>query len=187
MTIEERLKNMERELGRVKRRNRWLLGAILLLAGGMVLAGVLRTTVPTAQAQGTGTAKELRANKFVLEDNSGDTRALLWMTDNGPSLGLMDKKSKLRICLSADKEGPSLALYNENGEPRTVLTVQALKLLDEYNKTRAGLILLENGPLLALYDEKGRGRLGMGVLIGTPALYLMDEYGNTVWSAPLSR
>jgi len=28
MTIEERLENMERELGRQKRRNRWLLGVV---------------------------------------------------------------------------------------------------------------------------------------------------------------
>jgi hypothetical protein len=34
MTIEERLENMERDLGRLKRRNRWLLGTILLVAGG---------------------------------------------------------------------------------------------------------------------------------------------------------
>ena len=48
MTIEERLENMERELGRVKE----------------VLA----------RSQVEGTAKEIRANSFVLEDENGKPR-----------------------------------------------------------------------------------------------------------------
>jgi len=50
MTIEERLENMEREVGRQKRRNRWLLGAILVLLGGLVAAGVFKTMITPVQA-----------------------------------------------------------------------------------------------------------------------------------------
>jgi len=65
---------MERELGRVKRRNHWLLGAILLLVWGLAAARVFKTTVNSAQAQGAGAVKELRAQSFLLIDEKGRVR-----------------------------------------------------------------------------------------------------------------
>lgn len=74
MTIEERLDNMERELGDVKRRNRWLLGAILVLAGGLIVLAAVKTTVLQ------GTATELRAKRITLEDENGLARVSLMGT-----------------------------------------------------------------------------------------------------------
>jgi hypothetical protein len=116
MTIEERLENMERELGRVKRRNRWLLGAILVLVGGLVAAGVFKTMVTTAHAQGAGTDKQIRANSFVLDDENGKPRAILGLNKNNLLLGLQDENGKPCASLGVDEHGPALKLFGSDGK-----------------------------------------------------------------------
>jgi len=118
MTIEERLENMERELACVKRRNRWLLGAILVLLGGLVATGVFKTMITPVQAQGAGTVKEIRANKIVLEDENGTCRAALAVGEYGPSLALWDEKFQIRALLGLGKDGPLLKLLDEKGQDR---------------------------------------------------------------------
>jgi hypothetical protein len=95
MTIEERLENMERELGRLKRRNRWLLGAILLVVGGLIIPAVFETTAFRARAEVAGTAKEIRAKKIVLEDENGKANIGLIVTKDGPGLALFDENGKV--------------------------------------------------------------------------------------------
>ena len=164
MTIEERLENMERELGRVKRRNRWLLGAILLVAGGLIVSAVFETTAFRARAQGAGTAKEIRVNSLVLEDENGKLRALLAASKDGPNLEMYDENGKRRARLSAT-ENPQLALYDENGTPR------------------ATLIEMEEGPGLMLWDENGKGRVGLVVTKDGQDLQLFGPDGKVIWSA----
>jgi len=112
MSIEERLENMERELGRVKE----------------VLA----------RSQVAGTAREIRANGFVLEDENGKLRAALSMLKNGPSLMLLDENGSLRGGLGVTKDGSGLALYDENSNTRVALSVE------------------KDGPSLTLVDENGK-------------------------------
>ena len=112
MTTEERLEKMERELGRVKE----------------VLA----------RSRVEGTAKEIRAKSFVLEDENGKPRARLGITECGPGLMLLDEKGELCAGLSMTETGPLLALYDENGKGRVVLFVT------------------QDGPHLALHDENGK-------------------------------
>jgi len=95
MSIEERLENMERELGRFKRRNRLLLGGILLAVGGLVVPAVFETIAFRVRAQVPGTAKEIRARSVFIEDENGNRRAGLGVDKNGPSLSLYDKKGKV--------------------------------------------------------------------------------------------
>jgi len=101
MTIEERLENMERELERQKRRNHWLLGAILLLVGGLVATGVFKTVFKTrilpVQAQIAGAVKEIRANGFSLEDEKGEPRAVLAVVNGDPRLMLLDENGQNRF------------------------------------------------------------------------------------------
>jgi len=52
MTTDERLENLEKELARAKRRNRWLLAIVALAVVGLGLAWILPKTTATAQAQG---------------------------------------------------------------------------------------------------------------------------------------
>ena len=120
MIIEDRLENVERELGRQKRRNRWLLAAILLLAGGLIVPAVFETTAFRARTQVARTAKEIRANKFVLEDKNGKERASLLVTGFGSWLSLDDENGETRIGLGIFADDPSLTLYDENGKERFV-------------------------------------------------------------------
>jgi len=126
MTIEERLENTERELGRVKRRSLWLLGAILIiLAAGSWIA---------ARAQFAGTVKEIRARRILIEDENDKVRAAL--TAGG--LSLYDEKG-LRAGLNVNKDGPKLVLYDENFKASAGLNQSlygaSLMLNDENGKT----------------------------------------------------
>jgi len=64
---------VSREVGRKKRRNRWLLGAIDLVAGGLIVPLVFETTAFRACAQGAGMFEEIHTTKLVLEDESDKT------------------------------------------------------------------------------------------------------------------
>jgi hypothetical protein len=126
MTIEERLANLELQLGRVRRRNHWYLGMIVVLAGGLIVPMISDTTNPRAMAQAPGTAKEIRANKFVLVDQNGKTRASLEINELGPTLALKDGKGKDRVLLSVWKESsPCLHLIDDNGIYRVSLSAAA--------------------------------------------------------------
>lgn len=205
MTIEDRMENMERELGRVKRRNHWLLGAVLLLVGVLVAAGVFKTTVIPAQAQETRTSQELRTRNLFIEDERGRVRmglttaeagsglvlfsedgklqAMLAATKDGPALQLYDLESKVRTELAMGNKGPILSLWDENGKHRVELGLAeegpALLLSDENNVIRAGLQAVSKGTRLAMYDNMGRARSAMTVTEGGwPSIALMNEKGN---------
>jgi hypothetical protein len=167
MTIEERLESMEREVGRIKRRNRWLLGAILLLVGGLVAAGVFKTMITPVQAQGAGTAKVIRAEAFVVEDENGKDRIMLNVTKDGPILALFDEKGKVRAGLGVAKTGLWLWLYDEKGA----------------SKPRAALGISPFGPGLTLYDENIKPRVALTVDKDGPIMMLLDEKGKIIWSA----
>ena len=158
MTIEERLEKMEKEMRRQKRCNRWLLGAVLLVAGGLVVPAVFETTASRARAQGVGTVKEIRANKILLEDQKGMVRAGLDIGSDGRFLALLDENGKGRAVLDVTKDGPRLLLLDANSKTRAELTVVKdfpnLKLNDENGKTRGGLGVGKDGPFLALCDER---------------------------------
>lgn len=204
MTIEERLENMERELGRQKRRNRWLLGAILVLLGGLVAAGVFKTT----RAQGTGTANVIRARNIIVEDKFGKVRGWLGVLENGPSLMLYDRNEKVCVGLIASEEhGPFLALFDENGEQRVGLGVHkdgpGLELSDENGHLRAELHVNKDAPSLSIRDENGKPRAmsddviknlllwnimdyvraRASVLKDGPGMCLFGPDGKVIWSA----
>ncbi|GAH03644.1 unnamed protein product, partial [marine sediment metagenome] len=82
MTTEERLEKLERQLCRANRRIHWLLAAAASCLGvGLVVWAFMPAL---AEAQPAGTAlKEIRANKFILEDEKGKTRATLGMNKIG--------------------------------------------------------------------------------------------------------
>ena len=160
MNIEERFENMEKEVGRLKRRNRWLLGAILLVAGGLVVPAVFETTASRARAQGVGTVKQIRARSLIIEDENGKSRLGLAVSKDGPGLIMFDENVRMRVVLGISKEGPGLWLYGEKG--KSCVTLAALKeslglgLEDENGQDRAGLAVDKDGPGLVLLDEKGK-------------------------------
>ena len=146
--VEERLERLERALRTAKRRSRWLLAAGGLAAVGCFLAWVVGNTATTAQAHGP---KVIRANQFILEDETGKTRAMLTVDKDGPRLCLDDQNGKCRATLHMAKDGPSLRLFDESDKPRVGLAIS-----DESGKVRAGLAVTKAGSGLVLSDESGK-------------------------------
>ncbi|GAH07824.1 unnamed protein product [marine sediment metagenome] len=171
MTIEERLEQVENTLARVKRRNRWLVLVILLAAGVWVVFVGLTGDIEAQMGGEDG--KTIRADSFVLVDETGKTRARLAVSKNGPSLSLYDEKGMPRVGLSMFKDGPMLNLFDEKG-------IMPL----------AGLGVSKDGPKLFLCDEKGETRARVAVFKSGPGLslrpgmVLLDERGKLIWSAP---
>ena len=99
MTTEERLENLERELARAKRRNRRLMiGSVVCL--GMIFAWALFAQLGglgTVHAAGPTTApalREVRAGRFILEDENGKTWAWLRVDKDGAELCFFDESGK---------------------------------------------------------------------------------------------
>jgi len=114
MTIEERLERLERELLRTKRRYR------KIFAGASLAVGLWASLAAVGQTPGPGlapetAAKEVRAKKFVLEDESGVVRAVLGMdrTKEGPGLWLFKEKDKVGAFLRISPEGPLFSLTQD--------------------------------------------------------------------------
>jgi hypothetical protein len=165
MTTEERLAKVERELGRVKRGNRWLLAALGLALGAWIMAGTL--ALRTVGAEGGGAAvNEVRARRIVLADDQGRERGVLQMAADGPTLVLCDAMGKVRATLSAIASGPGLALYDAEG------------------KGRAALVVLADGPRLALRGATGKVCAILSGGKDGPRLGLLDAAGKPIWSAP---
>jgi len=81
MTTEERLAKVERELGRAKRRSRWLLAALALGLGALTLVWASEAIAPKAEAQGAAPLGPCRYQLVVAPDYcAGDIR--------GPETGL---------------------------------------------------------------------------------------------------
>lgn len=82
--------------------------------------------------------KEIRAKRFILEDENGKTRADLSVGKNNPGLWLFDENGKVRASLNIGKDGSGLGLSDEN------------------SKTRIVLYMGKDGPRLALFGENGK-------------------------------
>ena len=61
--------------------------------------------------------KEIRANRFILEDKDGNKRAELSMEKDGPYLHLFGENDKVCLGLTVGKDGPDLQLFDKNSRP----------------------------------------------------------------------
>ncbi len=185
MTVEERLEKVERELANVKP-ERWLLPIVALTLGG--LAVVWTSTRATFAAQ----ARAVHAHKFVLEDEKGQVRAELGMTEDAPWLFLSDEKGKRRALLSLTEDGlPGLFLCDEKGQSRVGLNLDKsgamLSINGEKGKIRVWLRVTKGGEMLGMKDEKGQVRAALGVdKLGAGFMQLFGPDGEAIWSAPLA-
>ena len=207
-TTEERLANLERELARAKRRNRRLLAVAGLAVGAFALVWIVAGTANRAEAQGAAVPAVIRAKKFILEDENGNTRIALGtdqVLDLSPLKEAMKNPGTSRFALVqlTVMSGPGLTVYDEKGKARIMLYVSnealtpepTLILYDEKCKQRTHLCVDKDGPLLRLRDEKGKDRLALGVMEGrTPdgkiiiypesSLALFGPDGKMIWQAP---
>jgi len=178
MTTQERLEALERGLSAAKRRNKYLLIGLVLLAVAWAftsIAGIVQTRARD---------KIIRAEGLELVDSRGNVRITLGMTEFGPALRLFDENGRFRASLIVSDNGPALALCDENETPRAGLTVTefgpGLCLYDKNGKGCADLKVSDDGPMLDLFDENGTFRAGLGASV----LVLADEKGCPVWFAP---
>ncbi|MEA3368299.1 MAG: hypothetical protein U9R68_09325, partial [Planctomycetota bacterium] len=74
-----------------------------------------------AEAEMATAPKEIRANRFVLEDGNGKVCASLGVVKGGTGLVLADENGEPRASLGVGKDGPALNLFNENDEIRASL------------------------------------------------------------------
>jgi len=204
MTTEERLENLERELARAKRRNRWLVAVAGLAVVGLILAWTLAKTTQAVLAQAAGGAeKVIRANTFIVEDANGKELAMLGVDAGRPVLYLFDENGKVRAMLGVGANGAAMGLFDENDNPRAWLAAvgdraavevfdengmsrarldmtagnPGLSLSDENGEPRAMLIAFKDGPGLSLRDANGKSRAMLGVDADGPVLALLDEKG----------
>jgi len=194
MTIEERLENLEGELTRAKRRNRWLVAAfglgVLGLAGAWLTNETAGPALAGEAAKATGPAQVIRATAFVLVDDKGRERGKFEMSkdgpaEGGPSLTLNDEKGKMRAMLALPLGQPSLTLHDDKDNSyRVLLQEDGLFLRDKNDKLRAGLGVISGQPQLVLDDENEKPRAGLIVVKKGPLVRLNDEDGKTIWQAP---
>lgn len=119
--------------------------------------------------------------------------------DTSAHVSLTDKHGKIRGLLRTDAGGsPSLALYDENDHPRSVLSGSAGFLMaDKSGKMRAMLATdAEGSPSLVLNDEKEHSRTVLGNVglentktgstenTGPSSLVLFGKDGKVIWRAP---
>lgn len=180
----------------------WLI--VAFIAGGLLFSF-------TRKSSGR-VAKEIRANRFVLVDESGRTRALLDEQESGPGLRLFDEQGKRRAVLAVDKnglrlglldehgvplvalrgdKGGEMALYDDNGKKRFVLFAgkegPLLCFLDEQDKERFMLFMSEDGPAMTMADKEGKYRVGMAVGKEGPGVEVLDGKGEIIWQTPLRK
>lgn len=187
MTIEKRVKNLERRLSLTH----WLLVLVFLIfVGGNTWKS--KTIIPVVEAQQVDNdQKVIRSNTFILEDKDGKIRGIWGSSNEGnPVLQLYDKNGIARASIGMDKIGDEVT-------PRFML-------LDEDENQSAGLFSKKEGPMLILggknsslgigivasvykgdpcikmFDEKGTGRISLVVKKDKTGVVLSDKNGNVI-------
>jgi hypothetical protein len=155
MTIDERIEKIEGQLIRERCFNRCMIACIILLLGIWFISKNLSGL------------KEIRASRFILEDEKGYTRAALEMhVMGGPVLQLKSRNGRSYATFGLFNHGPMLTMSDWKQTASVILSMSdrtsSLQLIDENHKLRAMLSVNKKGPKLEMNDENG----------------------NEIWSAP---
>jgi hypothetical protein len=156
MCIEERLRQLEQEIMKQKRRNKGLLAAVAALSMAMIFTVVFMGPLGSAQAQNDG---QLVAREIILVDEDGDARVRLGASQDQPGLALMGKDGKTNAILAAYGDGSFLVLNNARGQTRLLLSVDSdgsgINVFDDNDVVRAAMAYMNQDPVpdLTLYDE----------------------------------
>jgi hypothetical protein len=157
MMHDAEVKNLKRRMEAVERENRrwqWMVTVTLAVVAAMVVL---------AQATPTKFGKVIEAERFVLRDTNGRSRAELGFVDDASVLLLNDRDGTPGVALSVFPDGPRrLSLLDRNGNTRSVLTARAdgdsgLRLFDKNLMHRASLDVMADGrPILRLADKENQ-------------------------------
>lgn len=155
MNIDERLRQLELELGKQKRHNKSLLAAVAVLSAAMIFTVVLMGPLGGAQAQNDS---QLVAREILLVDEDGDARVRLGASQDQPGLALMGKDGKAKAILAAYGDGSFLVLNNAGGKTRLLMSVDSdgsgINVFDDNDVVRAAMAYMNQDPVpdLTLYD-----------------------------------
>ena len=107
--------------------------------------------------------KEIRANRFVFEDENGNPRASLGLSNDGRLLWLMDENGNRRLAFMLLEHGTGLSISE--------------------GKAQASLQVGKEGPSLWMIDEKGVARFRL-VPCDKHPVTLHGENRKLIWSVP---
>lgn len=162
--LAERLERMERENRRLKR-----VGAVLILGiGALVL-----------MAQGKP-SRVIEAERFVLRDARGKTRAVLGVEDRVTKFSLYDEDGDFRADLGVGPAVSTLGLFGKDKGSAVILSeafpLEASLVFLKDKKMRSIVGVGVVGPALDLGDADGRSRASLKLAAdGSPTLTLYDE------------
>jgi hypothetical protein len=136
-------------------------------------------------------AEVVEARQFVVKDEAGTVRFLVRCDEVGdPRLELRDAGGNTRVLVTADDWGPSLALLDEDGAKRCVVSVTdpsgaaGLYMCGSRQQIKIFLQGTDDSTVLGMKDEQGRLRLmisntrrldDLGVQSGGSEVGLYDE------------
>ena len=166
--LTERLDCLERSHRRWKLALRATMMLLLLAGIGLGAAAPRSPQSITETPLVRSAVDELRAQRFVLVDDTGKMRALRGAATRGAvSLGLLDNDDKIRSVLIVDSNGtPRLELFGADETRRVVLSVfpnrSGLGIFGEAGRGGAVLDVVADGAAsLGLTDNKERSRAGL--------------------------
>ena len=134
-------------------------------------------------------SRTIEAERFLLKDTNGKTRAVLTVTDSGAGLDFYDSRGAVRASMGVMADMPGLTLSDKQGTPTVQLSALAdgpahIVFYDAKYQLRAILDVLPEGPRLELYDRDGNSRAKLTVLEDGAHFRLFDATGSPVYSAP---
>jgi hypothetical protein len=183
--IAGRLTQLEHELLTVKRQNLRLrrFGVAFLIASvSLVAIGARRENERTIEAERiilrdrAGNARavigvdERNDVSFVMNDERGTARAVLFAKDGGAAFALNDQRGHRRVSMGiTPTDNPAIVISTEEGHAQVSMTAHK-----------------EVGPRLTIHDMKGEAiRVSMGVWPNSHAyMAVLDEKGKTIWDSP---
>ena len=142
----------------------------LIVFGMGVLVGMFGSEWSLTGPVFAKTPEVITAEKFVLVDQTGKTRAALHMTLEGkPRLDLYDEEGRARVGIYLLKNGlPRLGLFDEEGMHRALIA-----------------LLPSEQPGLIFFDDQGNPQMSLMLTPQhNPQITLSGRDGKVLWSAP---
>jgi hypothetical protein len=184
MTIEERLKSLERSFSLT----RWLLIFVILILVGAI-AWKSTTMIPVVEAkQADNSQQVIRSNTFILEDKDGRIRGMWGFSNEGnPVLQVYDNNGKARTSIGLDKIGGKITprfmlLDGDEKQSAGLFSTRegSMFLLSGKNSQRILAAVYDDEPSIRLFDEKGTERISLVVKKDTTVVVLSDKKGKIV-------
>ena len=172
--IKTRLETVERQNRKIK-----LFGIVaILVIGSFFIMG--QTTLRN---------RVIEAEKFVLVDSKGQTRAILKEENGSVSFFLSDAEQKRRIGLMITSETSGIHFSDSNKTIRASLILAkdgspVLKFNDKTDNPQLLMVSHLKGPVLYLMDGSDGAKITLGVINDIPGLLFKNKKGKELAVGP---